>query len=484
MTQKFIRLSNRRSRRRSGTILVYMALGLFSFIGAASLAVDMGSLYSRRARAQQAADAAALAGANEFANFRANAGNPAPARTQALRYAELNGYKDATGGVTVTTIYPVGGDTSRFQADVRRTEPLFFARIFGLPTRPVGASATAFYNTTAPLDAGNGVYGQAGGPTTLTMYGPDGRYDFGDYRSVRFLTNGTPNPDYVDPTVNPFKAGYNFTVNVPTNFTSTVVEIYDPDCHNAGNLPYVAQDAQGNNIRVDELRKAWNSQDAGQGGPADAAVTRYTLYWDPTGSGNPSGFQKIGEKTYGDDATTDLKWDPSFTFDRTSYPSGNFVLNATTISGSSENGFKLRAGPPRAAPPAGQDNFDPNNGTSITADGHVPINFAGNGTAPFVLGEVPQGVAGKTLTIRKFDTDIGSQTVNYSYVAPDGTVSQVFPGVLSGNGAFATDTITLPLDYPGGVWRADYEAGANDTSVWEMSYDGVPGRPGKIRLVR
>jgi hypothetical protein len=93
--------------------------------------------------------------------------------------------------------------------------------------------------------------------------------------------------------------------------------------------------------------------------------------------------------------------------------------------------------------------------------------------------------AGKQLSIRKFDTDVGSLEVHYDYVAPDGSVSEKFKGQLSTNGEFYTDTISLPLSYPGGKWRATYTAAANDTSVWEMSYEGGgPGKPGPIKLVQ
>jgi hypothetical protein len=230
-------------------------------------------------------------------------------------------------------------------------------------------------------------------------------------------------------------------------------------------------------VRIDELRKPYNQNQDDAILAEDITTTRYTLYWDPYGNGNPATLRKIGEKSFGNDPTTDMKWNSVFSFNRANYPGGNFLLNVTTTSGASENAFNLRAKPKGAV-------FDPNNRTSITADGFVPMNFNGNGNATIELGDVPIEAAGNQLSIRKFDTDVGSLSVDYTYKAPDGTVSAPFHGQLSTNGTFYTDVISLPLSYPGGTWSATYSAGANDTSVWEMSYSGGgPGKPGGIRLI-
>ncbi len=461
----------RQMQRRRGSILVYMALGIATFIGVASLSVDMGNLYSRKARAQQAADAAALAGAYQLATFNADINNPGPAHDKARLYAARNGYDPNVAGVTVNTTYPIPGEPNRFQAQVRRIEPTFFARIFGVASSPVAATAVAEYSTFAPLNInGGGVYGQPDGPTSLSMFGPDGFYNNGDYRSVRRLAGGSDNKAYDG-------QGYDFQIFVPFNYTTTDLEVFDPDCHNAGDEPDAGRDAQGKLLRVDELRVP----SGGRGTPANATTTRYSLYWDG-GDNNPNNDQLINSVEVGDDASMDLQWVNLFSFNRTNYPTGQFRLNITTIDGSSENGFNLRAGPPRAAGAP----FDPNNGTKITATGFLPMNFNGNGNTGITLGDVPREAAGKQLMIKKFDTDIQSQRVVYTYTNPDGTESnRFFDGVLSGNGEFVTDTIDVPADYQGGTWRAIYTAGNQDTSVWEMSYTGGgPGRPGDIRLVR
>ena len=116
-------LHNRRSRRR-GVALVYFALGMVVFISAAALAVDMGSLYNRKSAAQEAADAAALAGAYQFAHFAATPGAPTYAHDSARYYARLNGYRDDLGQATVTTTYPVPGrGANNFRVRVSRPNP-------------------------------------------------------------------------------------------------------------------------------------------------------------------------------------------------------------------------------------------------------------------------------------------------------------------------------------------------------------------------
>jgi hypothetical protein len=172
-----------------------------------------------------------------------------------------------------------------------------------------------------------------------------------------------------------------------------------------------------------------------------------------------------------------MQWAPAFTFNRANYVGGKFLLNVTTTSGSSENAFNLRA------KEAGVE-FKPDNGTSITADGRVPLNFNATAQTTITLGEIPQSAAGKQLTIRKFDTDVGSKEVYYTYTDANGKVSEPYRGQLSNDGEFHTDTIALDNSYPGGTWSATYLAGANDTSVWEMAYEGASGKPGPIKLVK
>ncbi len=319
---------------------------------------------------------------------------------------------------------------------------------------------------------GGGQYGGTNGPVNLSIYGPTAYYNNGDCYSPRNLPNGAANPLFVQQP-DGYGQGYDFTVNIPSNFGNVAFEIFDPDCYNSGNSsgsnPYVKA-----GVSIDELRTGPSSSTGGSNGGIRATVTRYNLYYDNNTPANPNDDVLVGSQSYGDTSTTDMKWNSVFNFSRASYGVGNFRLNTTTTYGSGENGFSLRVNK------QGQT-FSSTNGTSISAQGHLPMNFNTAGTVGIVLGDVPTEAAGGQLEITKFDTDVGSLSVVYTCSSLPG---QTFQGVLSQDGTFKTDFITLPANYTQGTWTATYTAGANDTSVWDMSYSNSgPGRPGRIKLV-
>ena len=535
----------RRARRR-GVAFVYTALGLAVALMVAAVVIDMGLLYQRKAAMQRAADSAALAGAYRLANF----GQPYDAYIAAGRMAERpeNGaftkvsslpgsfttnYVANVGKSKFVVTYPATDEkgvqhNNWFKVTISRPESALFGGMWPLnkSSYDVSASATALYDTLAPLEIkGTGTYGVAPGPVNLSVFGPDGRYSYGDPYSTKYLNDGRANPNYNS-------KGYDFAVNVPLNQNRTVVEIFDPDCYNANGS------ADASAAAIDELRTR-----TGNGTAANATTTKYTLYWDK-GTADPADDEEIGTRSWGGNgADSDMKWVSAFEFDRQTYRTGNFRLNVTSTAGSSENGFDLRAGPKREATttyvteryvssqthfrgyisqpyrgyapgsnsgiyyniPAGYYDFydpvyserqvaqntpapdwNPNNGTSIQAVGHLPINFNISGTTKMTLGKVPPQAGGGELIIRKFDTDIASRTITYSC---DKIPNKTWPGTLSTDGTFATDTIRIPESYrdlaEAGTWYAEYVAGNQDTSVWDMSYTGVgDGRPGQIKLVR
>ncbi len=516
----------------------------------AAIVIDVGLLYQRKAAMQRAADSAALAGAYTLANF----GTPYNAYINAGRMAERpeNGgytkvsslpgsfssnYVANVGNSKFTVTYPATDENgvqhnNWFKVTISRPESALFGGMWPLnkSSYAVAASATALYDTLAPLEIkGTGEYGVAPGPVNLSVFGPKGRYSFGDCYSTEKLNDGKPNPAYNG-------KGYDFKVNVPANQNRTVVEIFDPDCYNGNGSP----DASAN--AIDELRTF-----TGSGKPSDATTTKYTLYWD-RGTADTADDLEIGSRAWGGDgAATDMKWAEAFEFNRRDYPTGNFRLNVTSISGSSENGFDLRAGPKREETttyeteryissyrhyrgytdrrlqgylqsgtyvdiPANSNydfyddkdpiyserqkavvnpapNWNPNNGTSIQAIGHLPINFNISGTVKMALGKVPPQAGGGELIIRNFDTDIQSRSIKYTCDKISGPYQGGWRGTLSTDGTFATDTIRIPDEYrnlaESGTWYAEYIAGNQDTSVWDMSYTGVgDGAPGKIKLVQ
>lgn len=489
------------SRRRRGVAFVYTALGLVVALMLAAVVIDIGLLYQRKAKMQRAADAAALAGAQRLAHFKTEyeakifaayiAGLPQNGSYTDLQKGDFKQdgkwydgyhYEDKNGG-TFRITYP-GVDSEGvahnnwFTVSITKPQPSLFGGFWPLNRSSYGvsASATALFERKANLEIkGKGTYGVAPGPVNLSLFGPDGKYSYGDCYSTQWLDDARTeaNPDY-----NP--EGYNFLINVPADQGLTSVELFDPDCYNqdgkADASPATTTPPWPGT--VDEYRSH-----TGGGNASNATTTQYTLYYD-NGTADPSDDVEIGSRTYGNDEATDMRWNSAFEFDRNDdrYKDGNFRLNVKALSGASENGFDLRAGPKRTS----TQPFKPDNGTSIQAEGHLPINFNEQGTTKMTLGTVPRGAAGGQLIIRKFDTDINSTSIVYTC---DQLPGKEWTGRLAADGTSETDTINIPDSYKDaaadGVWYAEYVAGNQDTSIWDMSFTGnAPGRPGKIRLVQ
>jgi hypothetical protein len=454
--------------KRKGTVVVYLALFMVAFLIVCALVTDIGFLYYRRAQAQKAADLSALAGASRLPDEYS-------ARAVALEYAARNGYPHGVNGVVVETmVNPDGEHPNWFLVRVSRPEPFFFASILGLFSRRISAAAIAEYQTAVGIDVyGMGEYGVLG-PVNLSVFGPYAYYSYGDAFSTRWLDDGSPNPRYNE-------HGYDFAILIPENYTAingtnmVMVEIFDPDCYNSSAGGGNPNNANGT-TRVDEIRTAPPLPH-----PQPATVyttTVYTLYWTNGTPRDLSDDIPIAQVSYGYDSSTDMKWvaPPGFTFNLATYGPGMYRLNVRTIEGSSENGFLIRAGPPRS----GNEPFNPNNGTKIIAVGRIPINFNTSGTVEIRLGYVPASAAGGKLYIDKFDTDVAAVSVTYKCDTLPGS----WPGKLAGNGQWERDVIDLPANYPGGVWTARYQAGVQDTSVWTMYYTRIDeGMPGTIRLV-
>jgi Flp pilus assembly protein TadG len=477
----------RRNGARRGVVIVYVALCLVVFMGMAGIAVDVSMLYQKRAKAQRAADAAALAGAIQLADGKTKA----QADTAANSVAVANGY-NTSGNATLVSTYPAYNDTtarmdpSWYQVRLARTEPLFFMAVLGFRNIAVGAPATALFQQPGSISiVPVGQQYGANGNMMLSVFGPYANKEWGDAYSTLYhdpvtaayvpgATDGAANSDY-----NP--NGYDFLIQIPNNYASlngtnqVMVELFDPDSYNAGGTT-----SPNGTTRVDEI---WTST---HGGISDT-TTQYSLYYTNDTAITTDDIL-LGTTSYGNTSATDMKWvsPTGFTFDITDsrwgtneFDANAFRVNVKTTNGSSENGFNLRAGPVHAATmtQAQWTSAYQNNGTTIKAQGKMNINFMTNTTVQISLGYVPAGAT--SVTIDRFDTDVGSTSVTYN----DGSTTRT--GVLTANGQHLPDTYTLPANYPGGTWTASYAAGTQDTSSWSMYYSGPPTtQPGHVRLIR
>jgi hypothetical protein len=446
-----------------GSTLIWACILISVLLGFSSLVIDVGFINHLKAEMQKTADAAALAGAKQLPN-----------ETQALAFAEdmceRNNYEKNVDGVTITcTRNPDGVHSGWYQVQLSKPIDYFFAPLLGYPNGVVSVHATASYISPLPLDInGGGQYG-VNGIQTLSVFGPYGYYTYGDCFSTRWKDNGTDNPQYND-------GGYNFALEVPGNYAAIngtnqmKVEIFDPDTWNVGNAPDAGPG------KMDEIRPA-----PGGGHPQPSSnytTTRFQLYAPDDTPKDLEDDVLIATATYTPAShSTDMQWvTPSgFQVNLSTWGTGRYRINAKTLDGSSENGFNLRAGPPRATGVP----FNPNNGTKITATGNLPMNFNTSGTVTIDLGWVPAEAAGFDVYIDKFDTDVGAKSVTYS-----DDLGHSWPGNLSANGTWRLDKITMPVGYAGSKLHAQYTAGLQDTSVWQMYFDGLlPGAPAVLRLV-
>lgn len=118
-----------------GWIAVVVALSLVMLCGFVALAVDVGSFLTVRASAQRAADAGALAGALTYVT----GGDATTQATTTAASNQIMGAPIPAGEVTVTT-FPAA---RQVQVTITHNAPIFFAKVLGISTAPISATAIA-----------------------------------------------------------------------------------------------------------------------------------------------------------------------------------------------------------------------------------------------------------------------------------------------------------------------------------------------------
>ena len=121
-------------RSERGQVVVLTVVAMVVILGMAAMAIDVGSWYQTQRHDQSIVDAAALAGAQALPD------DPAQAVSLAVEYAGKNGITLAPSEVSISSAVGAN-DTIRVAA--ARPAPTFFAKIFGLNSVQVGASAGA-----------------------------------------------------------------------------------------------------------------------------------------------------------------------------------------------------------------------------------------------------------------------------------------------------------------------------------------------------
>ena len=132
-----------RTNRQRGTILPMVSVLAMIMIGFMGLAFDASYLFYEKRRVQSAADAGAIAGAQELLR-----GNTSSVTAAAKKDTSLNRYTDGTNGVVVTvnnppTSGPRVGNSKFVEVIVARPRPTWFMRAMGISSANVRARAVA-----------------------------------------------------------------------------------------------------------------------------------------------------------------------------------------------------------------------------------------------------------------------------------------------------------------------------------------------------
>jgi Flp pilus assembly protein TadG len=135
-------------REERGQAMVIVALSLVVLLGATALSVDVGMQFNTKAKLQAAADAAALAGAQDLPKPY-DPQNFATAKSTALNYAGLNDVQVDN----VQVVAPYAGDPKLIEVTCTGHFEYIFARVLGFDTKDIVVRAVATREATWAGDA-------------------------------------------------------------------------------------------------------------------------------------------------------------------------------------------------------------------------------------------------------------------------------------------------------------------------------------------
>lgn len=142
-------------------MLAIVSLSFLGLMGSAGLAIDVGYWYWQRVLLQVAADAGALAGAQDIENQNLT-GNYVYNDTKARQYIGHNGVNKTTEVDSIVYTPPSGSNAPRVTVILKRDVGTFFLAVFGARTVPIRARAVA-----EAVDAVSGFTGTTGANTAI-----------------------------------------------------------------------------------------------------------------------------------------------------------------------------------------------------------------------------------------------------------------------------------------------------------------------------
>jgi len=122
-----------------GSVTILVALMMTVLMGFAALSVDIGMLYNQKREVQNAADAAALAGAMSLPNT-------GIAKSIAISVAEKNLLQNSSLETLTTSISPIApynGTSTEIEVTIKRKVKTIFAQVLGIADSEVSGRAVA-----------------------------------------------------------------------------------------------------------------------------------------------------------------------------------------------------------------------------------------------------------------------------------------------------------------------------------------------------
>jgi Flp pilus assembly protein TadG len=237
------RLRGTREEREGGQILVIFALALIVIIGMVGLILDTGSAFAQRRGEQNAADLAAIAGANAYMNTTAPvAARVAAAQAAAILSASRNGYVDGVNGAVVpiptVTLLQSG---AHVRVSITAPHANTFSRVYGANSWDVSVEAAAVTGVVdtavgaAPWTMSRLAFNADGSP----KYHKNNPHDFGE-------TNG----DYPTSETDIAWTDFNGNNNANSNEIRTIIDGSNVVTATFTNGQYLGQHNDGNHTTL------------------------------------------------------------------------------------------------------------------------------------------------------------------------------------------------------------------------------------------
>jgi len=154
-------------KERRGQVVILAALMMTALAGMSALVLDVGTLMLTKSQLQTAADAAALAGANDLNNN----GSAATASSSATSYSQM---KPGLSTDNVTVVVTNNSTTRQVQVTASRVASFLFAPLLGSSNSTVSASATAAVYPAGSVPKATPFVIQA--PKDIVWQGPSNQY--------------------------------------------------------------------------------------------------------------------------------------------------------------------------------------------------------------------------------------------------------------------------------------------------------------------